>query len=160
VTQNNEKMIQFLLQLGAHPDVIDFAGRTAVMHAAEFGHINALQLLREAKANPRIQDLEGRDAIYYCFTEPTQRHKQCLKIILEMGADVNNRTRNGVPNLVHACLKSDEQEDFCIDLIKAGADVNLVDEVKISSFSKSLTSDCIFSLENKTYSFAQCLSIR
>ncbi len=53
-------MIQFLLQLGAHPDVIDFSGRTAVMHAAEFGHANALQLLREAKANPRIQDLEGR----------------------------------------------------------------------------------------------------
>ncbi len=60
VTQNNEKMIQFLLQLGAHPDVIDFAGRTAVMHATEFGHVNALQLLRDAKANPRIQDLEGR----------------------------------------------------------------------------------------------------
>ena len=48
-----------------------------------------------------------------------------------MGADVNNRTRNGVPNLVHACLNSEEQEDFCIDLIKAGADVRLIDEVKI-----------------------------
>ncbi|CAF5042353.1 unnamed protein product, partial [Rotaria magnacalcarata] len=98
VTQNNEKMIQYLLQLGAHPDVIDFAGRTAVMHAAEYGHINALQLLRDAKANPRIQNLEGQDAIYYCFAEPTQRHKACLKILLEMGADVNNRARNGVPN--------------------------------------------------------------
>jgi ankyrin repeat protein len=53
-------MIQFLLQLGAHPDVIDFNGRTALMHAAEFGHVNAIQLLRDAKANPRIQDLEGR----------------------------------------------------------------------------------------------------
>jgi hypothetical protein len=47
-----------------------------------------------------------------------------------MGADVNNRARNGIPNLVHACSKSEEQEDFCIDLIKSGADVNLVDEVK------------------------------
>ena len=53
-------MIQFLLQLGAHPDVIDFAGRTALMHAAEYGHIDALQLLRNAKANAKIQDLEGR----------------------------------------------------------------------------------------------------
>ena len=60
VIENNEKMIQFLLQLGAHPDVIDFSGRTAVMHAAEYGHLNALQLLRDAKANPRVQDLEGR----------------------------------------------------------------------------------------------------
>lgn len=53
-------MIQFLLNLGAHPDVIDFAGRTAVMHAAEYGHTNALQLLREARADAKIQDLEGR----------------------------------------------------------------------------------------------------
>jgi len=53
-------MIKFLLQLSAHTDVIDFAGRTALMHAAEFGHINALQLIRDAKANPKIQDLQGK----------------------------------------------------------------------------------------------------
>jgi len=47
-----------------------------------------------------------------------------------MGADVNNRARNGIPNLIHACLNSEENEDFCIDLIKAGADVLLIDEVK------------------------------
>jgi hypothetical protein len=51
-----------------------------------------------------------------------------------MGADVNNRARDGVPNLVHACLKSKEQEDFCIDLIRAGADVRLTDEVKAIKF--------------------------
>jgi len=51
-----------------------------------------------------------------------------------MGADVNNRARDGVPNLVHACLKSKEQEDFCIDLIRAGADVRLMDEVKAIKF--------------------------
>jgi ankyrin repeat protein len=45
-----------------------------------------------------------------------------------MGADVNNRARNGIPNLVHACSHSEEQEDFCIDLIRAGADVRLIDE--------------------------------
>ena len=72
---------------------------------------------------------ETIDAVYYCFTEPTQRHKACLKVLLEMGADVNNRSRSGVPNLVHACLNSKEQEEFCIDLIRAGADVRLVDEV-------------------------------
>jgi ankyrin repeat protein len=60
VIQNNETMIQVLLQLGAHPDVIDFAGRTALMYAVEYGHIAALDLLRDAKANPIIQDLEGK----------------------------------------------------------------------------------------------------
>lgn len=144
-------MIQLLLSLGAHPDVIDFAGRTALMHAAEYGHVNAMQLLREARADPKIQDLEGRgkknprksnfridvkcfvlrflDAIYYCFTEATQRHKTCLKLLLTMGANVNSRTRAGVPNLVHACQNSEENEEFCLALIEAGADVHLVDEV-------------------------------
>jgi ankyrin repeat protein len=60
VIQNNETMIQVLLRLGAHPDVIDFAGRTALMYAVEYGHIAALDLLRDAKANPIIQDLEGK----------------------------------------------------------------------------------------------------
>ena len=68
------------------------------------------------------------DAIHYCLIEPSQRHRTCLKLLLEMGANVNNRTHNGMPNLVHACLKSVEHEDFCLSLIKAGADVRLIDE--------------------------------
>jgi ankyrin repeat protein len=123
-------MIQVLLQLGAHPDVVDFTGRTALMYAAEYGHIGALQLLRDAKANPTIQDFEGKDAIYYSFTETTKRHKACLKMLLEMRANVNNRTKRGVPNLVHICANSNEQEDCCIDLIRAGADARLIDKVK------------------------------
>jgi ankyrin repeat protein len=59
VTQNNEKMIRFLLHLGAHPDVIDFAGRTALMHAVQYGHTDAVQLLRETRADAKVQDLEG-----------------------------------------------------------------------------------------------------
>ena len=81
---------------------------------------------RKQKRPPRRRS----DAIFYCFTEPTQRHKSCLKLLIEMGADVNNRNRQGVPNLVHACATSEENEEFCIDLIRAGADVRLVDEVK------------------------------
>ena len=58
-----------------------------------------------------------------------------MKLLLEMGADVNNRNRQGVPNLVHACATSEENEEFCIDLIRAGADVRLVDEVKRRRFA-------------------------
>ncbi len=56
-------MIQLLLQLGAHPDVIDFAGRTALMYAVEYGYVSALQLLREAKADPTIRDFQGRGKV-------------------------------------------------------------------------------------------------
>ncbi|CAF0922340.1 unnamed protein product [Rotaria sp. Silwood1] len=119
VTENNTNMIKCLLQLDAHPDVIDFSGRTALMHAAEYGYVTVLQLLREADADARIQDFEGN---------ATEHHKTCLKILLEMGANVNNRTQNSVPNLVHICNDSVEYEDFCMALILAGADVQLIDE--------------------------------
>jgi ankyrin repeat protein len=51
-----------------------------------------------------------------------------------MGADVNSRARDGSTNLMHACLSSDTQEDFCLALIRAGADVRLADEVKVRGY--------------------------
>ena len=38
---NNEKMLEFLLECGAHPNIVDFKGRTALMRAAELGHAQA-----------------------------------------------------------------------------------------------------------------------
>ena len=46
--KNNEKMISFLLNLGASPNMVDLKGRTPAMRAAEFGHTQALTLLAEA----------------------------------------------------------------------------------------------------------------
>lgn len=65
-----------------------------------------------------------------------------------MGADVNNRARDGVPNLVHACLNSKENEDFCIELIRAGADVRLLDEVDYYSIKKKILFLIFYSQQN------------
>lgn len=46
--KNNEKMITFLLDLGASPNMVDLKGRSPAMRAAEFGHVQALTLLTEA----------------------------------------------------------------------------------------------------------------
>lgn len=57
---NDDDMIEFLLELGAHPDVMDLKGRTAAMRAAEFGHVNCLEKLLVAGANMTLNDLEGK----------------------------------------------------------------------------------------------------
>ena len=49
--KNNEKMISFLLDLGASPNMVDLKGRSPAMRAAEFGHVQALTLLTEADTN-------------------------------------------------------------------------------------------------------------
>lgn len=56
---NNDGLIDFLLDLGAHPDVVDFKGRTPAMRAAEYGHVQCLERLAKAGANMLVKDLEG-----------------------------------------------------------------------------------------------------
>ena len=57
---NNDTMIEFLLELGAHPDVVDFKGRSAVMRAAEHGHVQCLEKLAKKGADMKLKDLEGK----------------------------------------------------------------------------------------------------
>lgn len=57
---NDDEMIEFLLELGAHPDVADFKGRTAAMRAAEFGHVQCLEKLTKAGADMKAVDLQGK----------------------------------------------------------------------------------------------------
>lgn len=53
-------MVNFLLSQGAHPDVQDKRGRTAVMRAAELGHDAIVALLANSDANMEAVDSEGR----------------------------------------------------------------------------------------------------
>ena len=44
-------MILFLLDMGANPNMVDQQGRMAVMRAAEYGHVQSLQVLAEANSD-------------------------------------------------------------------------------------------------------------
>ena len=57
---NDDEMIEFLLELGAHPDVVDFKGRSAMMRAAEFGHVECMEKLANRGADMKMRDLEGK----------------------------------------------------------------------------------------------------
>lgn len=50
-SKNNQSMISFLLDMGANPNVIDQQGRTPVMRAAEYGHVQSLQVLADANSD-------------------------------------------------------------------------------------------------------------
>ena len=57
---NDDEMTEFLLELGAHPDVMDLKGRTAAMWAVEFGNVECLEKLLKAGADMKLTDLEGQ----------------------------------------------------------------------------------------------------
>ena len=52
--------------------VRDFEGRTPIMRACEYGHVQALQSLLDADADPSVKDAEGKSALAYCLC-PTNR---------------------------------------------------------------------------------------
>ncbi|KAK7490166.1 hypothetical protein BaRGS_00018511 [Batillaria attramentaria] len=120
---NDEEMMEFLLEIGAHPDVMDLKGRTAAMRAAEFGNIGCLEKLLEAGANMTVVDLEGKGIIFYCISS-TQRHAKCLELALTHGADVKNIAKDGSPVFYMACETATENEDMCLTLLEKGADPN------------------------------------
>lgn len=46
--KNNDNMASFLLDMGANPNVVNQQGQTPVMKAAEYGHVQCLQVLADA----------------------------------------------------------------------------------------------------------------
>ncbi|XP_076801547.1 ankyrin repeat and EF-hand domain-containing protein 1-like isoform X1 [Clavelina lepadiformis] len=126
---NNDKMIKFLLKLGAFPNVQDFKGRTPVMKAADYGHDKTVELLAKAGADLRVKDSEERDVLYYCFSASTKRHRRCLDIVLAHGADVNNTAESAKPVLVTACEQSLENETMCLMLLEKGAKADAVNKI-------------------------------
>ena len=58
--KNNEELLDHILSLGAHPDVVDFKGRAAIMRAAELGNVECFERLALAGANMKIRDIQGK----------------------------------------------------------------------------------------------------
>ena len=52
---NNDAIITYLMRLGASPDVQDAQGRTPAMIAAQFGHVNTLEILLQTSRNLKLK---------------------------------------------------------------------------------------------------------
>ncbi|UJR36278.1 hypothetical protein I4U23_029008 [Adineta vaga] len=145
VKRNDEMMIQFLLDLGAHPDRTDFKvlddrfefsakilsslGRTPLMRAAEHGFIEAVQTLLNANAKTNIRDLEGKDVLFACLSDDTYRQQECFSIIMSRQMpDINELTKTGKPLLIAACEKGIATEKICLMLIERGVNINTIEK--------------------------------
>ena len=120
-------MIQFLITL---KKLIFLKGRSPLMKAAELGHLQAITILKDAMADPALRDVEGKDVLFYCLSAPTNRHDRCMKLILNMGAGVNTKTKDGTPIFVEACKNATEYQAMCLMLLDEGVNPNSVEDVK------------------------------
>ncbi|XP_044026317.1 ankyrin repeat and EF-hand domain-containing protein 1a isoform X2 [Siniperca chuatsi] len=113
--------------MGAHPDVQDKKGHTAVMLAAELGNDAIVALLAQSHANLRLQDTEGKGVLFYCIY-PTKRHFRCLQVVLKCHADVNNVSAQGTHVFQLMCEKAQECTPMCLIMLDAGADPNATNQ--------------------------------
>uniref|UniRef100_F6X0G0 Ankyrin repeat and EF-hand domain containing 1 n=1 Tax=Monodelphis domestica TaxID=13616 RepID=F6X0G0_MONDO len=122
---NDDDMVSFLLDMGAHPDVQDRMGCTPTMRAAELGHDITMDKLAKAQADMTIVDNEGKGILFYCLL-PTKRHYRCVLIALENGADVNNCTFDGKPIFLRACEEASQIKDVCLRFLEKGSNPDAI----------------------------------
>ena len=114
--RNDVEALKGLLELGVGIDEANEFGQTALMSAAECGHVRAVELLIGAGANVNVQDKSGNTALFYAVeTNPEPRVKYAKKNFDDYFGFIQNRCE---------VLKK---------LIAAGADTKLLKNVSIMS---------------------------
>ncbi|KAJ8398475.1 hypothetical protein AAFF_G00427300 [Aldrovandia affinis] len=79
--QNRQKMVRYLLEKGADPNIPDKSGRTALMHAcAEQAGKEVVSLLLEYGADPSLKDYSGSSALVHAINKGD---RDTLQILLD-----------------------------------------------------------------------------
>jgi ankyrin repeat protein len=97
-------------------------GRTALLAAAEEGHLEAMRLLLDRSANVNFQDTAGFHALYLAAGVPDAGEK-LVNFLVAWGADVNLANKSGYTPLHNACGSG--ATDSVRALLEARADLNL-----------------------------------
>ncbi|XP_027724368.1 2-5A-dependent ribonuclease [Vombatus ursinus] len=84
-------------------------GNTALMDAAEQGHVNVLKILLEKmQADVNARDNMGRNALIHSLLNPKNKNvKEIVRLLLKYRADVNVRGEKGKTPLLLAVEKED-----------------------------------------------------
>ena len=113
------------LNQGIDVNVTDEHGQTALMVAADEGHVDTVKLLLQHKASPDLQNRLGGTALMLaCF----KGHLEVVTELLKAGADVNTKSNDGYTALMQATFKSDKTAVQIINLLlNQKADINAQD---------------------------------
>ena len=139
VRKNNLRLLKLLIEQGADINAQDGQGNTPLHDAVEKGkslflHLGTkgdseikgdntkiVELLLKNGAHPNASNKYGETPIFYVrsFTD--------AKLLLQYGADVNVKNKEGTPLIVKEAARSKPSISFIEFLIKHGADINAKD---------------------------------
>ncbi len=102
-------------------DTQDAKDWTALMFATKAGRQHAVSMLLDAGASPNISDRLGRTPLHLAVMAPVE----VSRLLIQAGADVNNRNAGGITTLMLAAGKG--RMDIVELLLEAGARLDFKD---------------------------------
>ena len=104
--EENLGEVQQLIADGANVNAVTGAGRTPLMSATTYGHINIVRFLIEHGADINIKDTHNGWTALMFSTGIKNEEFEIAKLLIENGADVNEiSTKHGATALMMACNK-------------------------------------------------------
>jgi hypothetical protein len=104
--EENLSEVQRLIADGANVNAITPFGRTPLMSATAYGHINIVRFLLENGADINIKDTHNGWTALMFSTGLENEEFEIAKLLIENGADVNETsTKHGATALMMACNK-------------------------------------------------------
>ena len=119
-----------ILARGLAIDVPDFAGRTPLHVAAGAGLLDVVKALLARKADARLQDVRGRNALMIlCAEAPRPGYNQLIKPLRAAGASLEPpKGQAGPTTLIELMKNSDSLDGAMEELMSLGADIHRPDE--------------------------------
>jgi ankyrin repeat protein len=126
IRANDLPRLDGMLAAGANVNAKDERGITPLMYTAWVGSVDAMRRLLDRGADPNLSNSSGSTALMLSATEIVK-----LRLLKDRGARVNAASARGRTALFLAAM-SDRSADIVRLLISAGADVSVVDGMKMT----------------------------
>jgi ankyrin repeat protein len=126
IRANDLARLEGMLAAGANVNAKDERGITPLMYAAWVGSVDAMRRLLDRGADPNLANSSGSTAIMLSATEIAK-----VRLLKDRGAKLNVASTRGRTALFVAAM-SDRSADIARLLISAGADVAVVDGMKMT----------------------------
>ncbi len=142
--KGNDKMVRLLLEKGADPNAcIGEYGWTPLMYASKYGNFSIVKQLVEGGADIDAIDSDGRNAVRYAGDKGYQHivdylnskatpdlisaayhgETEVVKILIENGADINERNSRGMTALMGAAING--HTESIIYLLENGSKIDM-----------------------------------
>jgi len=126
VATGNDRPLPGVLKLGADTTLRDAHSLTALDHACKLGRFHMVQTLVEAcpALLYTVRESDGRGPLHFA-NESTQASEMVM-LLLELGADVNARSRLG-RTILHESILRGTNDEHVAYLLAYGADIHARD---------------------------------